>query len=49
MKMRSNIKNCSRRYDINRTWSKHGHKYTKYKICLSIVMVMRIKQKVSNI
>ena len=28
------------RFDINRTMPGCGHKYTKYKICLSTTMVM---------
>ena len=40
-------KNRSYRYDINRP--RHGHKYTKYKICLCIMMVICIKQHLSNI
>ena len=32
MKMRLTMKNRSHRYDINRPPSKHGHKYTKYKM-----------------
>ena len=43
MKMRLNMKNRSSRYDINRNRCRHGHKYTKYKICLDI------KQHLSNI
>ena len=27
------MKNRSQRYDINRPRPRHGHKYTKYKIC----------------
>ena len=30
------MKNRSHKYDINRPKPRHGHKYTKYKICLSI-------------
>ena len=43
------MKNKSYRYDINRPRSRHGHKYTKYKICLSIMMVICIKKHLSNI
>ena len=25
------MKNRSHRYDINRPWPRHGHKYSKYK------------------
>ena len=49
MKMRLNMKNRSSRYDINRPRRRHGHKYTKYKICLDIMMVIYIKQHLSNI
>ena len=30
------MQNRSHKYDINRPKPRHGHKYTKYKICLSI-------------
>ena len=36
MKMGLKMKNRSDKYDINRPKPRHGHKYTKYKICLSI-------------
>ena len=36
----------SHRYGIKRLRSKHEHKYTKYKMCLS--MVMLIKQHLST-
>ena len=49
MKMRLKIKSRSQRYDINRPGTRHGHKYTKYKMCLSIMMVVCIKQHLSNI
>ena len=49
MKMRLKIKNRSCRYNINRPRSRHGHKYTKYKMCLDIMMVICIKQHLSNI
>ena len=43
------MKNKSSRYEINRPRRIHGHKYTKYKICLDIMMVICIKQHLSNI
>ena len=43
MTMRLKMKNRSSRYDINRPRCSHGHKYTKYKICLDIMMVTCIK------
>ena len=46
-KMRLKIKNRSSRYDINRP--RHGYKYTKYKICLDIAMVISIRQHRSYI
>ena len=44
MKMRLKMKNRSLRYNINRPRLRHGNKYTKYKMCLSIIMVIWIKQ-----
>ena len=35
--MKMKIKNRSRRYDINRPWARHGHKYTKNKKCLRMI------------
>ena len=49
MKMRLKIKNRSQRYNINRPRPRNGHKYTKYEMCLSIIMVICIKQHLSNI
>ena len=48
-KIRVKMKNWSHGYDINRPRLRHGHKYTKYKICLTTMMVMWIKQQLSNI
>ena len=48
MKMRLKIKSRSQRYDINWPKPRHGHKYTKYKACLSM-MVIFSKQHLSNI
>ena len=42
------MKNGSQRYDINRTRPRHGHKYTKYKICISMMMVMWTHGKVKK-
>ena len=41
--MRLKMKNRSHRYDINRPIPRHGHTYTKYEMCLSIMMVIRIR------
>ena len=43
------MKNKSHRYDIDRTRSRHGNDYTKYKMCLIMTMVMCNKQHLSNI
>ena len=32
------------RYDTNRPRSRHGHKYGKYKKCLSMMMLICVKQ-----
>ena len=45
MKMKIKIKNRSYRHDINR----HGHKYSRYKKVLSVMMLLSIKQDLSNI
>ena len=42
-------KSRSHRYDINRPETRHGHKYTKYEMCLSIVIAIWIKQQLSNV
>ena len=49
MKMRLKKKNRSYRYDINRPKPGYGHKSTKYKISLNIMMAICIKQHLSNI
>ena len=41
------MKNRSHRYDIIRPRAGHRHKYTKYQICLSIMMLICIKQHVA--
>ena len=43
------MKSRSQRYNINRPRHRHLHKYNKFKICLSIMMVISIKQHQSNI
>ena len=43
------MKNRSSRYDINRPRRRRGHKCTKYKICIDVMMVICIKQHLSNI
>ena len=44
MKMKMKIKNRSHRFDINKHRSRHGHKYSTYKECLTIMMLICIKQ-----
>ena len=43
------MKNKSHRYIINRPRPRHRNKYTTYEMCLSIMMVICIKQHLSNI
>ena len=47
--MRLKIKNRSQRNDIHWPRPRYGHKYTTYKMCLSIKMVVYIKQHLSSI
>ena len=47
--MRLKMKNRLHRYDINRPRLRHGHKYSEYKMCLSIMMLICIKQHLSDI
>ena len=49
MKVRLTMKNISHRYDINKPRSGQGHKYTKCKMCLSMMMIVYAKQHLSNI
>ena len=42
MKMALKMKNGSHRHETNRTRPRYGHKYTKYKMCLSMIMVCAI-------
>ena len=39
----------SHRYDKNKPWFRHEHKYSKYKNCLTIMMLICIKQHLNNI
>ena len=47
--MKLKMKNRSHRYDINGPRLRHWHNYTKYKMCLSVMMVICVKQHLSNI
>ena len=49
MKRKMKMKNRSHRYDISRPRSSHGHKYGKYKKCLSMMMLIWIKHHLSKI
>ena len=49
MEMRLKMKYRSHRYKMNILLPIHGHKYTKYKMYLSIMMFICIKQHLSNI
>ena len=40
LKMKMKTKNRSHRCEINRRWPRHGYKYTKYNMCLSMIMIM---------
>ena len=43
------MKKGSHRYNINRPTSRNGHKDSKYKTCLTIMMLICIKQHLNNI
>ena len=49
MKMRQTMKSRSHRYDINRPRPTHEHKYTKYKMYHSKMMIICIKHHLINI
>ena len=42
MKMKMKMKNRSQRYEINKPRPRHGYKYTRYKKCLSMRMLIFI-------
>ena len=48
MKMKTKIKIDSRKYEMNIPRCRHGHKYSKYMKRLSIMMLICIKQHLSN-
>ena len=47
--MKMNMKNRSHTYDISKPRSRHGHKYSKHNKRLSMIMLVGIKQHLSNI
>ena len=49
MIMKKKMKNTSHRYNINRPRPRHEHKYSKRKKCLSMMILIFIKQHLSNI
>ena len=49
MGMRQKKKSRSHKYDINIPRPRHGYEYTKYKMCLNMIMVLSIKQCLSKI
>ena len=49
MKIKLKMKTRSQRYNINRPGSRYEHKFTEYKMRLSIMMIICIKQHLSNI
>ena len=48
MKLKMKMKNSSHRYGKNRPRPRHGHKYGKYQKCLSMMMLLSIKQHLGN-
>ena len=46
--MKKKMKNRSQRHDINRFRPRNRHKYTKWNMCLSMMMLIRIQQHLSN-
>ena len=38
------MKNTSDKYNVNRATLRHGHKYSKYKMCLSLMMIICVNQ-----
>ena len=48
MKMTMEMKNRSHRRNVNRLRWRHEHKYSQYKICLSKMMLVCIKKRLSN-
>ena len=47
--MKMKLKNRSHRYNINKSTSRHGRKHSKYITCLTMMMLIFIKQQLSNI
>ena len=49
MKMKMKINNILHIENINRTRSRHGDKYSKYKKCFSMIMLICVKRHLSSI
>ena len=49
IKMKTKMKLDSRKYGISRLRRRHGHRYSKYRKHLSMMMLLCIKQHLSNI
>ena len=49
VKIKMKKKRRSHRLDINRPAFRQGHKYSKYKKCFGMIMLIYIKQHLSNI
>ena len=47
-RMKMKLKNRSHRYDINRPRSRHGRRYSKYITCITMMMLIFIKQQLRN-
>ena len=43
------MKNRSHRYNINISWPRDEHKYTKYKKCLSMMIFICVKRQLSTV
>ena len=48
MKMKMKMKNRSHRHDMKGARPRHGHKYSKYKKCVSMMMFICTKQHLSH-
>ena len=48
-KINLKIKYRSHRYNINKPRSRHEHKYTKWKMCLGMMMIVCVMLQLSNI
>ena len=48
MKVKVKMESRLHRFDMNKPGSRHGHKYSKHKKCLSMMVLICIKQPLSN-